>query len=170
MRYDEPIMATVDGYFRNGHVELRETPPDVREGRVLVTFLTDASVPDSQAPAERMAREIRTLVETGQIQRARTLLSGLGDDLSSHPSILPWRATLKAPEARAEGTSTGESAADNIDWLHRHAAEYLGQWVALRDGKLVGHAPDRRTLVRSLRERSEAAGLLMAWCGGEVNQ
>lgn len=35
---------TVEGIYRNGKVELLETPADVAEGRVIVTFLPEGAV------------------------------------------------------------------------------------------------------------------------------
>jgi hypothetical protein len=33
------MLQSVEGVFRDGKVELFETPPDLNEGRVIVTFL-----------------------------------------------------------------------------------------------------------------------------------
>ena len=33
------MLTTVEGVFKHGHVELRETPENIREARVIVTFL-----------------------------------------------------------------------------------------------------------------------------------
>lgn len=37
------MMNTVEGTYRNGRVELAETPQGIEEARVLVTFLDDSS-------------------------------------------------------------------------------------------------------------------------------
>jgi hypothetical protein len=34
----------------------------------------------------------------------------------------------------------------NVEWMQSHAAEYRGQWVALRDGVFVAAAPTARQL------------------------
>lgn len=34
------MLMSVEGTFRNGKVELNETPPELVEGRVIVTFLS----------------------------------------------------------------------------------------------------------------------------------
>lgn len=39
------MIQTLDGIFRNGKVELLEEPKDVREARVIVTFLPNANEP-----------------------------------------------------------------------------------------------------------------------------
>lgn len=39
------MLQTVEGVYRDGRIELLETPPaDVQEARVIVTFLTEGSV------------------------------------------------------------------------------------------------------------------------------
>jgi hypothetical protein len=36
------MLKSVEGIFRDGKVELLESPPQTREGRVLVTFLSES--------------------------------------------------------------------------------------------------------------------------------
>jgi len=38
------MSKTVEGIYRNGKVELLESPPDVTEARVVITFLTEGVV------------------------------------------------------------------------------------------------------------------------------
>lgn len=44
------MLLTVEGTYKDGKVELTETPAGVKQARVLVTFLT----PESVAPRRRM--------------------------------------------------------------------------------------------------------------------
>ena len=37
------MLTTVEGIYRDGKIELTETPPGVSEGRVLVTFLENGA-------------------------------------------------------------------------------------------------------------------------------
>jgi hypothetical protein len=39
----EVMLKSVEGIFRDGKVELLEAPPQTREGRVLVTFLSEST-------------------------------------------------------------------------------------------------------------------------------
>jgi hypothetical protein len=48
------MLTAVEGVFRDGHVELREMPENIREARVIVTFLGTTTV---QPGAGRAARE-----------------------------------------------------------------------------------------------------------------
>jgi hypothetical protein len=57
------MLTTVEGVFKNGHIELREMPAKIREARVIVTFLTErtedepgasqASTPEARVRAFR---------------------------------------------------------------------------------------------------------------------
>lgn len=64
------MLQTIAGIYRNGRVELRETPPRIRTARVMVTFLED----DADAPDNR-----RSMVNLGEI---------LDDDLDGASNTL----------------------------------------------------------------------------------
>lgn len=52
------MLTTVEGIYKNGKVELAETPPDIPPGRVLVTFLPENSseaVPQPPTRGQRMS-------------------------------------------------------------------------------------------------------------------
>lgn len=47
------MLTTVEGIYKDGKVELAETPPDIPTGRVLVTFLPDNDgEASSQSPTQ----------------------------------------------------------------------------------------------------------------------
>jgi hypothetical protein len=46
------MLHSVEGIFRDGKVELLETPPDLKEARVIVTFLSPTSGPPHLTPEE----------------------------------------------------------------------------------------------------------------------
>jgi hypothetical protein len=58
-------MLTVEGTYKNGKVELVETPPQVNQSRVLVTFLETSGV-DLRARGidEAQAAELRARLKT----------------------------------------------------------------------------------------------------------
>jgi hypothetical protein len=59
------IMLTVEGTYKNGKVELAETPPQVTHSRVLVTFLESNGV-DLRARGidEAQAADLRARLKT----------------------------------------------------------------------------------------------------------
>lgn len=52
----------------------------------------------------------------------------------------------QGPGALGRKPASARSILLNRDWLSRNASKYREEWVALRDGKLLGHAPCSRTL------------------------
>lgn len=56
------MLKAVEGIYRDGKIELLESPPDVKEARVVVTFLPIQGVIDLQARgiSETEAAELRS--------------------------------------------------------------------------------------------------------------
>ena len=51
------MLTTLEGTYKNGKVELKESPPsEVGEAKVLVTFLPADDVPNAAGPAVRTGR------------------------------------------------------------------------------------------------------------------
>jgi hypothetical protein len=65
------------------------------------------------------------------------------------PTIVPSPPSTRPPK-------TPEGVRKDIDWLKQHHEEYLGQWVALHEGVLLGANPSFVELRRIIK----AAGLL----------
>lgn len=59
---------------------------------------------------------------------------------------------LAPPVARRAVTPNVAGLAASRTWLADHASEYRGQWVAVRDGRLVGAAASLRELQRIIAE------------------
>jgi hypothetical protein len=120
-----------------------------------------AEPPGADAAAER----IHALVSAGDWRRARELLASLDEGTRAHPTLAAWARALAPPDVRVGGPGSGAGAEEDLAWMRQHAAEYRGEWVALRRGQLVAHARDRTELGKTLRERNEPEGVLFAWCG-----
>jgi hypothetical protein len=56
------MLKAVEGIYRQGKIELLETPPDVKEARVVVTFLPSEGTIDLRARSitEAEAAELRS--------------------------------------------------------------------------------------------------------------
>jgi hypothetical protein len=63
------MLKTVEGVYRDGKIELLETPPEIKEGRVIVTFLPASGPVDlrergiDEAQAADLRRRFRTIAE-----------------------------------------------------------------------------------------------------------
>lgn len=47
------------------------------------------------------------------------------------------------------------------EWLDQHWDEYLGEWVALRDGELLGHAVVLADLVKQIGDLRQSGAYIM---------
>ncbi|MDP6110269.1 MAG: hypothetical protein QGF00_07705 [Planctomycetota bacterium] len=63
------MLKTVEGFYRNGKVELAETPEDVSQAKVIVTFLADNGQVDlrergiDEAQAAELRARLRAVAE-----------------------------------------------------------------------------------------------------------
>ena len=59
------MSKSVEGIYRNGKVELLETPPDIEEARVVVTFLPEDAVDlAARGITEEQAADLRARLST----------------------------------------------------------------------------------------------------------
>ncbi len=59
------MSKTVEGIYRDGKVELLETPPDVEEARVVVTFMTEGDIDLAEREIdEAQAADLRARLQT----------------------------------------------------------------------------------------------------------
>ncbi|MFB2935654.1 hypothetical protein ACE1B6_10410 [Aerosakkonemataceae cyanobacterium BLCC-F154] len=59
------MLQSVEGIYRNGKIELLETPSNLEEARVIVTFLTDNSIDlQSRGIDEQQAADLRARLQT----------------------------------------------------------------------------------------------------------
>ncbi|MEO1684336.1 MAG: hypothetical protein AAFS06_13885 [Cyanobacteria bacterium J06631_12] len=66
------MMQTVKGIYRNGKVELLESPQNVVEGEVLVTFL---EFEDMEASSDTNSSHIRDFISLAQDSSSNGILS-----------------------------------------------------------------------------------------------
>ncbi len=63
---------------------------------------------------------------------------------------------LAPPVVRGSGPAT-PGLADTIHWMKKHAAEYKGQWIAVRSGKLLATASSLPELIKTVGGLKELA-------------
>ncbi len=67
-----------------------------------------------------------------------------------HEELDKMATILAPPTVRPSSRPADPSGRLNFEWLEEHAAEFHGEWVALKDGELVAHAPTARALREQL--------------------
>jgi hypothetical protein len=94
------MLTTVEGFFRDGHIELREAPP-VEQARVIVTFLPElldsgSALPHSVSEANR---RILALLQAWQAEPLTADEELLLDELEDFQSRHPLRFTTLQEES-----------------------------------------------------------------------
>ena len=115
---------------------------------------------DNADAIERIEAELRGLMQAGDVGGARRLLARLCPGEQAHPRLARWARALRPPEVRIGAPGSTVTLERNAAWLREHAATYFGQWVALRDGELIGNHRDHVALHREIERRGELQGLL----------
>jgi hypothetical protein len=89
-------------------------------------------------------------------------LAQLGGRLfPDHARVQRAAQVLAHPVVRAVRPARAKELGASRAWLREHASEYRGQWVAVRQGQLLGAAPSLETLRPLIGEGEEAASTLV---------
>lgn len=109
-------------------------------------------------PVLDFIRAIQFAFEAGAHIAARQI-SAEGARLHPDNAELQKQAYILSPPKIIVRTATaGTSHRANRDWLKAHTDEYRNQWVALRDGELLGTASSMEALVEQV---GETKGILL---------
>ena len=99
-----------------------------------------------QCPAADFARAVHLSLAVGAHLLARNL-ADYGHRLhSQHGELAKMARILAPPRVVRADLPPDPSVRANLEWLRANAAQYRGQWIALRDGVLVASAPTAREL------------------------
>lgn len=101
---------------------------------------------------------IRRLVEAGDIEAARRLVTAAG---VARTELGDWPDLLALPVTRLVAAGKHDDLELNRAWIEQHRKDYAGRWVALRNGVLKGAAPSLRELKAHLLE---SGGSLDVFC------
>jgi hypothetical protein len=107
---------------------------------------------------ERVEIRIRNVVEEGDVAEARKVISEVPSGLSK--PLDKWRRILSEPKGQQEGVASGGCMKPNLAWLRGNSMQYRGQWVALKDGSLLGNNQSRLTLRSDLKESNQLKGAM----------
>lgn len=105
---------------------------------------------------EYIVKNIKIFIESGQISKARLLLSSIPSGISF--KLDNWRRVLSIPKARLERVATGVDIKQNSSWLLNNSGNFKGKWVALKNGILLGSHENRVELHRQLSLSDELNG------------
>lgn len=104
----------------------------------------------------RVEAEIRRMVEAGDISGARDELAKI--PVGASKSLDKWKRLLAEPVVKPGRPASGQGMHADLLWLESNSAEYKGQWVALKGGKVLGSNPSSTALEAELAESDCLAG------------
>jgi hypothetical protein len=67
-----------------------------------------------------------------------------------HAELRKYSQVLAPPKKLQKGGKSNTASKSNRDWIMKYGDDYRGQWVALKDGSLLGTAFSLRTLVEQV--------------------
>jgi hypothetical protein len=92
--------------------------------------------------------------------RARELATEGHQRFPDDPELARYAYVLAPPKVLNAHLPPDPSVELDIQWLREHMDEYRGQWIALKNGKLMAHAP---TIAQFRAELPSEKGLLITW-------
>lgn len=107
---------------------------------------------------KKISEHVKNLVENGQIEEAREVLSTIQPGTST--VLDNWQRVLSNPKAKLEKSAEGENIKKDVFWLQNNSDKYKGNWIALRNGILLGAHKSRIELRRSLKRADKLAGTM----------
>jgi hypothetical protein len=104
----------------------------------------------SARPPDDFIRAVRLALMAGAYLAARNLATEGAAQHPAHAEMQKVARVLAPPKAARSTMPPNPGLRANSDWLRAHADEYRGQWVAVRDGHLLGSAPSLKELKRAV--------------------
>lgn len=98
--------------------------------------------PDSTPrSAEEVIQAISDALATGKPSLARQLALDGTKQFPDHEELRKYARVLAPPTVTQVGQIQTPSIRTSRQWLRAHWQDYIGQWVAIRDGKLLYASP-----------------------------
>ncbi|MBI3361975.1 MAG: hypothetical protein HY023_12800 [Chloroflexi bacterium] len=118
-------------------------PPEKAETAFLRVM---ASIKWEAHPAEDFVRAVRLALAAGAYLAARKLAEDGAAKFPEHPELRKMAWILGPPVVTVLHEPPDVTIRANHEWFARHATEYRGFWVAVRNGELAGTAKTFREL------------------------
>jgi hypothetical protein len=105
-------------------------------------------------------------LSVGAVKKARIYLSAY--PLSDSKLQKYYENVLEPPKATVCDKASGSDFGANIRWIKSESEPFRGNWVALKNGKLIDHDKDRYLLHNRLKDQNLLEGCLFTIIAGEI--
>jgi len=120
------------------------------------TFLQAAAEIDWRSmPASDFERAVRLALAAGSHRMARMLAARGARLYPDDPQMQKISRLLAPPRILRANLPPDETARANHEWLKAHADQYLGRWVALKNGELLAQGATAREVKDQLEDTEE---------------
>lgn len=130
--------------------ELSQLQEAAKEGNTAAFLDAVAKVKWDKQPAASFVRGVQLALEAGAHTAARELSADGARRYPEDAELNKQAYILSPPKVISRGMANNTPHRANRDWLKAHDEEYRGQWVALRDGELLGAAETMEELTSRL--------------------
>jgi hypothetical protein len=112
------------------------------------------------------SEEVKRLVESYRLHEARQFLDAVSQTLGPSDKLAYWQRVLAKTKVLPGTPASSVGNFANAAWLRHHARQYQGQWIALREGVLLGAHKNHRELSQQLRDSGTEPGAMVIKLGG----
>ena len=97
-----------------------------------------------------------------EMSRLAVELAQLGGRLfPDHERVQRAARVLAPPTVRAVHPPRARGLSDSMTWIDKHSRQYHGQWVAVREGQLLGAAPSLDDVMSFVGQGDDAASTIV---------
>lgn len=113
-------------------------------------------------PSEQIDSRYETvinLLKDNDFTNARNYISDF-IFLGASEKSLHWRNILSHTNLKVEKTSSAGKLQSNEQWINDNLKKFRGNWVALKDGKLLGYSNNKKDLFNEIKDKSALSDML----------
>jgi hypothetical protein len=112
------------------------------------------------------SEEVKRYVEAGRLHEARQFFDAVSQTLGPSDKLAYWQRVLAKTKVLPGTPASSVGNFANAAWLREHARQYQDQWIALREGVLLGAQKNHRELSQQLRDSGTESGAMVIKLGG----
>lgn len=113
------------------------------------------------------SEEVKRLVESYRLLEARQFLEAVSQTLGPSEKLAYWQRVLAKTKVLPGTPASSVGNFANVAWLRHHSRPYYGQWIALREGVLLGANESRSALRQQLMDSGTHQGAVFIKVGGQ---